>query len=163
MTFKAYYTIYRPGMASFFVHGDEHIALVSPNNIERDPYILDMNQMVSSMIHEYLHTIINDDVKEIVDELDIENQQIINSQIYNQMPINRQVDEYLVRAIQGKIYEKVNGKDYVFNKLLYKEIKYGGFDNLETLFNYMKYYDYNRYKYKTIVDYLPRLVNKTLN
>ena len=83
--------------------------------------------------------------------------------MYNQMPINRQIDEYLVRVIQGKIYEKVNGKDYVFNKLLYKEIKYGGFDNLETLFNYMKYYDYNRYKYKKIVDYLPRLVNKTLN
>lgn len=158
---SSYYTIYRPGMASFFTHNDAHIALVSPNNYERDPYILDIHQMVSSMIHEYLHTIINDDVKKLV-ESKKGVQPLLSDPLYGNMPNHRQVDEYLVRAIQGKIYDKVYSRDYVFDKLLYKDIKYGGFSELESLFDFMTYYDDHRYRYKNIQDFLPRLVNKIL-
>lgn len=118
--------------------------------------------MVENTIHEYLHSYINKPVYDITIKNyvndDIRNMDLTTNNMYKNMPIYRQLDEYLVRAIEGRIYTKVFDKEYTFNRILDKEIKYGGFESLEYVYNYLLNYE-NKDEFKDIDDFLPQIID----
>lgn len=161
-------TIYRPSMASFYSYKTDNsnkiVTFQSPNDITRDPYKLDINCMVESAIHEYLHSYINKPIHDVTTNKCTDTSKyysrLVNDNFYSNMPLYRQVDEYAVRAIQGRIYTQTFGEKYTFDRLLNKEIKYGGFERLEDVYNHLSNYETDRNKFATIDDFLPELVEK---
>jgi hypothetical protein len=161
-------TIYRPSMASFYSYktdsSNKIVTVQSPNDFTQDPYKLDINYMVENVIHEYLHSYINKPIYDITTKKCTDTSKyysrLTNNTLYSNMPVYRQVDEYLVRAIQGRIYTQAFGEKYTFDRLLNKEIKYGGFERLEEVYNYLSNYEADRNKFPTIDDFLPELVEK---
>lgn len=161
-------TIFRPSMASFYSYktdsSNKIVTFQSPNDFTQDPYKLDINYMVENIIHEYLHSYINTPIYDITAKKCADTNKyysrLTNNSLYSNMPIYRQVDEYLVRAIQGRIYTQTFGEKYTFNRLLNKEIKYGGFERLEDIYKYLFNYETNRNKFPTIDDFLPEVVEK---
>lgn len=161
-------TIFRPSMASFYSYktnsSNKIVSFQSPNDFTQNPYRLDINYMVESVIHEYLHSYINTPIYHITTSKCTDTSKyytrLTNNSFYRNMPIYRQVDEYLVRAIQGRIYTQTFGKEYTFNRLLNKEIKFGGFERLDKVYSYLANYEIDRNKFPTIDDFLPQLVEK---
>lgn len=159
-------TLYRPSMASFYSYQTKDtnkiINFGSVNDFTRNPYKFDINYMVENTIHEYLHSYINKPVYDITIKNyvndDIRNMDLTTNNIYKNMPIYRQLDEYLVRAIEGRIYTKIFDKEYTFNRILDKEIKYGGFESLEYVYNYLLNYE-NKDEFKDIDDFLPQIID----
>jgi hypothetical protein len=158
-------TLFRPSMASFYKVGEGHveniIAFQSPNSFDRNPNKYDVDFMVASMIHEFLHSYINGSVESIVKNKTQNGQKsysLTDNRMYKNMPIHRQTDEYLVRAIEGRIYTQVFGEAYAFDQLMNKEIKFGGFENLALVYNYLEKYESNREVYKSMDDFLPEVV-----
>lgn len=161
-------TVFRPSMASFYSYKthstNKIVTFQSPNDFTCDPYKLDINYMVENVIHEYLHSYINTPIYHIATSKCTDTNKyytrLTENTLYRNMPLYRQVDEYIVRAIEGRIYTQVFGKEYTFNRLLNKEIRFGGFERLDEIYNYLSNYEIDRNKFPTIDDFLPGLVEK---
>ncbi|WDV45370.1 hypothetical protein PV797_17850 [Clostridiaceae bacterium M8S5] len=160
-------TIYRPSMASFYSYKTKStnkiVSFQSPNDISRNPYKLDIRNMVENVIHEYIHSYINEPIYNITiskcKDISKYYTKIINDNMYSNMPLYRQLDEYIVRAIEGRIYAHKFDEEYTFDKLLNKEIKFGGFNRLGEIYELLKIYEKEN-ENKTIDDFLPQLVEK---
>ncbi|MBF4692004.1 DUF4932 domain-containing protein [Fusibacter ferrireducens] len=160
-------TIFRPSMASFFTYteGDEiqAISFQSPNSFDQNPYKFDYDTLLETLIHELLHVHINDTVKSIADQMADEGvalpKTLINSPMYKNMPLNRQLDEYLVRAIECRIYKQIYGEVYTFSHILEKEMNFGGFDQLLDVYESFSKYEVNRDRYDDIESFLPEVIH----
>ncbi len=160
-------TIFRPSMASFFTYAEgdriQAVSFQSPNSFDRNPYKFDYDMMLETFIHELLHVHVNTTVKEITSKMINEGvtfpKTLINSPMYENMPLNRQIDEYLVRAIESRIYMHIYGEIYTFSSILEKEIKFGGFDHLLEIYESFSDYEAKRDHYKDIGSFLPEVIN----
>lgn len=162
-------TIFRPSYASFYsvCTGEKNrlITFQSLSDYTGDPYKLDINNMVENTIHELLHSYINREVSNIIDnrkELPRDKIMLTNNMMYNNMPLHRQADEYIVRAIEGRLYKSIFDEQYTFNRLLYKEINYGGFNELEKYYNHLQEYELNKKEYEDITKFLPIIIEELI-
>ena len=165
--YRSVMTLFRPFYASFyqFYFGNDvyFVGQQSPNDSQRKPEIFDIQQTINTTIHEFLHNFINQPVyeqNELILKLS-ENKQKSDytNTIYKNMPWNRIADETIVRVVETAIYEKVlQNKQKAFELILEKEIAYSGMPNLQKMYDALKTYESNRDKYKTISDFLPKLI-----
>lgn len=161
-------TIYRPFMAMFNNIQSDNVTRIisfqSPNDFSRNPKTFDINQMISSTIHEFLHGFINIAVESnnnFINELAVgKDKKSFASPMYQNMPWNRIVDENFVRAIQGQIYKNIFNEERANNEILDKEIKFGGFTKLKGVYDKLNYYDKNREEYIMIDDFMPELIKE---
>lgn len=164
-------TLYRPGNASFFKVNQKQytqfITLLSANTAERDPNIMDIDQMVASNIHEILHNYINEMVKGHQDKIDaLAQTKEKNSyvpEMYQPMPWYRIVDEYCVRAIEGRIYGQVFDENLAYKKIIEPEIKWGGFSKLDQVYKCLENYEMDRARYKSFDLYVEECVEVLFN
>lgn len=166
--YRTLITLFRPSMASFYSiktdNGAFIISFQSPNDFSRNPEKFDINQTVSSVLHETLHSYINNPVansKSLISELTAyKEKQDYAHQMYQSMPWNRIIDENLVRAVQGRIYKNVLGEERAMNEIIDIQIKYGGFKNLKAVYDKLEEYEKGRESYPMIDDFIPELIKE---
>lgn len=160
-------TLFRPFNASFyrFYFGNDiyFVGQQSPNDETKKPEAFDMQQTVSTTIHEFLHNFINQPVyeqNELILKLSKDKQKSdYTNAIYENMPWNRIADETIVRVLETEIYKNVlQDEQKAIALILEKEIEYSGMPNLQKMYNALKIYENDRNKYKTIDDFLPKLI-----
>lgn len=163
-------TLFRPFMASFFsIKSNDSIIFItfqSPNDYSRDPEKFDIMQTVSTSIHEILHNFINTPVANnnnlIMNLASFKDKNNYASKMYQDMPWNRIVDENFVRAVQGRIYKNRFGEERAMGEVMTKEIKFGGFKHLKSVYNKLEEYENERDKYPTMDDFTPELIKELL-
>lgn len=168
VAYETVLTIFRPSMASFYSYetknGFKIISFQSPNDISQNPYKLDICNFVENVIHEFLHSYINEPICNITisncKDISKYYTSIVNNKMYSSMPLTRQIDEYIVRAIEGRIYSQTFGEEYAKKTIINKEIEFGGFERLGEIYNMLSNYEKDRDKYLTIDDFLPQLVEE---
>lgn len=165
--YKTLLSLYRPAMASFYkLETDEaHIITTfqSPNDFNKDPYIFDAEYMVETVIHEYIHLYINRPIEKLTNKIcrniSKYHTQITDNPMYKNMALYRQVDEYLVRAIEGRIYRSIMDEQVALNRILKKEIQQG-FPKLMEPYQLLEEYENGRDVYTDIDSFLPILIEK---
>lgn len=165
--YRSIMTLYRPFNASFYTfHFGEEVYLVgqqSPHDESRKADQFDIDQMMNTTIHEFLHMFINQPVYEqnayiLQCSKDLEKSNYIGP-IYQTMEWHRIVDEHIVRVVETAIFSDVLGDEKrAFDLILKKEIQFGGMPKLEELYQSLSLYEANRDQYKTIGAYLPNLI-----
>lgn len=162
-------SLYRPNFASFFYYDtmeDGHyITLQSTTDYSRDPYKLDINTMVENAIHEYIHCYINGEVEKYFSNREpkvTDKTALTNNNMYNNMPLNRQADEYLVRAIEARLYKKIYSEEYAFERIMNKNIWFNGFNDLEKFYRCFEVYENDMDKYENIFEFLPNIMEEML-
>lgn len=130
---------YRPYNASTmqFFDGDTTylISFQSYGIQDENPNI---DNIIDTLIHETLHVYINPIVAEMNTEINVlcdgQNKYSYGGNLYENMPWARIVDENFVRIIQYRIYRNVyNNEDLAYDRILRKEIEFGGFSKLPNL------------------------------
>lgn len=161
-------TVFRPFNASFYsinMGNDTYFAgQQSASDFSKNPEKFDINQTISTTIHEFLHNYINLPVynqNKLIEKLTYnERKEDYANSMYQYMPWHRIVDENIVRAAETAIYAKIyNDKEKAFNEILKKEIEFGGFKNVERVYKALDEYQNNREQYKSIDDYIPYLIS----
>lgn len=165
--YRSIITMIRPFNASFYtIQMNNNIYLTgqqSPSGSFESPEILDINQMINTTVHEFLHNYINQPVYEqntLITELSQEkNKTDYTNGMYAAMEWHRIVDESIVRVVETAIYKNVyKDSQKAFNEILKKEIEYGGMFQLEKMYNTLNEYENNRSKYTKIDDFIPELI-----
>lgn len=160
-------TTFRPSMASFYAlemeKGYKIVTFQSPNDYTQNPYKYDINFMVESAIHEYLHSYINKpvaDQAELINDLMLgeDKKKFMTNPMYQNMPLNRIFDEYFVRAIEGRIYKMTFDEKTAFNTIIHKEVQYGGFNQLMGLYQELENFENRKDTYTDIDEFLPSLI-----
>lgn len=167
VVYESVLTPFRPGMASFFIVETEDevkiISYQSLNDFSKNPNKFDIQKMVKDMVHEFIHTYINDGVKALVvekygDELEA-GKSLLDGGMYGGMPLYRQADEYFVRAIEARLYSQVYNESYAQAYIMKNEIEYGGFNQLECMYDMLEKYEDNRFLYQSIDKYFPKVLD----
>lgn len=160
-------TLYRPFNASFFnLTLDNTLYIIgqqSPNDSTLNPEIFDINQMMKTTIHEFLHNYINQPVAQqttLIEQLAKgKEKKDYTNPMYQSMPWNRIVDESIVRVVEARIYEEVlDDKQKAFNLILEPEIKWSGMPKLKEMYDKLEEYENNRDTYKIIDEYITVLI-----
>lgn len=166
ISYKVVLTVFRPSTASYYSYktGETQsvISFQSPNDRTLNPYKLDFDVLTETMIHEFLHFHVNVGSQSALHDLKSKGysfkDKLVAKGMYSEMPLETQLNEYLVRAVEARIYKAVYGEIYTFSNLMEKEINFGGFDRLLTVYDAFSKYESNRGKYPTLEDYLPEVV-----
>ncbi|WP_105615284.1 DUF4932 domain-containing protein [Vallitalea okinawensis] len=165
-------TLFRPSMASFYSlktqNGYKIVTYQSPNDFTQNPYKYDIDFMVESAIHEYLHSYINKPVAEQREHINalmtnIDKKIFMKNPMYQGMPYHRIFDEYFVRAIEGRIYKETFDEKKALNTIIHKEVEYGGFNQLMGLYQELDNYEENRDTYTDMDTFLPSLIDLLAN
>lgn len=163
--YESIITLYRPSMASFYSLNKgktKHlIAFESPNDYSRNPYKLDVENMIASAVHEFIHADINENVERYVKENYLVPMKLTDNRMYNQMPMHRQVDEYLVRGIEGYIYAQVFDEERAYNQIMNKETMYGGFPEVGFVYEQVKANEQSNQQ--LFEAYLPSIIDAFMN
>lgn len=177
INYMSFVTLFIPNNASFFTIGFNDsqnkskiylTSLQSPNPYSpTDLMKFDFNKIIEDLIHESLHTYINNGVAEnndLISELSQnKNTKDYCSSMYYNFPWNRIADENIVRAVETAIYKNVyNNEEQAINQILNKEVL--NFNkNIKSLYDSLELYESDRNKYKTIDDYIPKLITTLFN
>lgn len=165
--YRSIMTLYRPLNASFYTFNfGEAVYLVgqqSPHDESRKADQFNIDQIINTTIHEFLHTFINQPVYEQNDYIiklskDLKKSGYIGP-MYQNMEWHRIVDENIVRVVETAIFSDVmKDEKTAFDLILKKEIQFGGMPRLEDMYQSLSLYEADRDKYKTIDLYLPSLI-----
>ncbi|MCM1989462.1 DUF4932 domain-containing protein [Oceanirhabdus seepicola] len=170
INYQTVVTPWRPFMGSFFqTDTEDKVTLYSFQSLlnynSRNLEDYDIEQSVSTEVHEFLHFFVNKPVKDnnfIIDKFNqfSNKEELVESSLYSSMPWNRITDEYFVRAIQGRIYRNVYDEKKARHTILDKELLYGGFHYLNGIYEKLEEYENNREKYKSIDSFVPILIEE---
>lgn len=172
--YNVFYSFYLLNNASFFQMEQnntiEFICFTATHNTDtrNKADSFDVGWMLDNAIHEYLHMYINKGVEEqdklIQSSTSDKNVNDYVGELYNYMPWNRIIDENIVRAVQTRIYSEVLGDEAkAYAQILEKEVKWGGFQKVQKVYDALEKYETNRTEYKTIDDYMPLMIEALFN
>jgi len=124
-----------------------------------------MNSIMKTSVHEYLHNYINKPVQNndaLINELsqgEDKNEYISSLYVLKSFPWNRATDENIVRAVEARLYKKEFGEDRAIRDIIDPETQYG-FKQVRKIYDKLEEYEKDRNKYPTIDDFMPELIKE---
>lgn len=165
--YSSFISLYRPSGGSFYSmvldQGNYFVSYQSTFQERNNLDSMDIVSIIETSIHEYLHLYINPEVenrREFIEQLAVGQEKILyGGQLYQYMEWYRIVDENIVRAVETRIYGKYyNSLEKAFNQVLRKEIEWGEFSKVESLYSALDEYEANRSQYPDITAYTTKLI-----